>query len=59
MTEQSMRRWVAYMKKKGKEPEYIGTLEAPNLREAHLLAIERFNVPAEGQNRLFVKAEDH
>ena len=52
-----MRRWMAYIKKKGKEPEHLGTLEAPNLREAYLLAIEKFNVPTEGHNQLFVKAE--
>jgi len=32
---------------------------APNLRDAFLLAIEKFNVPTEDHNQLFVKAEDH
>ena len=53
-----MRRWMAYTKKKGKEAEHLGALEALNLREAYLLAIEKFNVPTEHHNRLFVKAED-
>ena len=46
------------MKKKGKEPEHLGTLEAPNLHDAFLLAIKKFNVPTEGHNQLFVKVEN-
>jgi hypothetical protein len=46
------------MKKKGKEPEHLGTLEAPDLREAYLLAIEKFNVPTERHGQSFVKTED-
>jgi hypothetical protein len=52
-----MRKWWARIRI-GKELEHLGTLEAANLREAYLLAIEKFNVPKERQNRLFVKAEE-
>jgi hypothetical protein len=31
------------------------TVEAPDQREAYRLAIEKFNVPVERQNRLFVR----
>jgi hypothetical protein len=48
---------MAYIKNKGKKPKHLGTREAPNLREAYLLAIEKFNVPTEGHNQLFVKLE--
>jgi hypothetical protein len=52
-----MRKWWARIRN-GKELEHLGTLEAANLREAYLFAIEKFNVPKERQNRLFVKAEE-
>jgi hypothetical protein len=32
--------------------------EAPEQREAYLLAIEKFDVPAERQSRLFVTKSD-
>jgi hypothetical protein len=40
---------------RGKEVDRLGTVEAPDQREAYLLAIEKFNVPVERQNRLFVR----
>jgi hypothetical protein len=40
---------------RGKEVERLGTVEAPDQREAYRLAIEQFNVPVERQNRLFVR----
>jgi hypothetical protein len=52
-----MRKWWAYIKT-GKEIEHLGMLEAPNLREAYLLTIVKFNVPKQRQSRLFVKAEE-
>jgi hypothetical protein len=39
----------------GKGFEWLGTVEAPDQREAYRLAIEQFNVPVERQNRLFVR----
>jgi hypothetical protein len=39
----------------GKEVDRLGTVEAPDQREAYRLAIEKFNVPVERQNRLFVR----
>jgi hypothetical protein len=33
----------------------LGTVEAADQREAYRLAIEKFNVPIERQNRLFVR----
>jgi hypothetical protein len=38
--------------------EWLGTVEAPDQREAHRLAIELFKVPVERQNRLFVSKSD-
>ena len=40
---------------RGKEVDRLGTVEAPDQREAYRLAIEKFNVPVERQNRLFVR----
>jgi len=34
--------------------EHLGTIEAPDQREAYRLAIEKFEIPIERQNRLFV-----
>jgi hypothetical protein len=39
---------------RGKWTEHLGSVEALDHREAYRLAIERFNVPIEQQNRLFV-----
>jgi hypothetical protein len=39
---------------RGRRSEHIGTVEAPNQQEAYRLAIEKFDVPPERQNRLFV-----
>ena len=38
----------------GRRIERLGTVEAPNQREAYRIAIEKFNIPIERQNRLFV-----
>jgi hypothetical protein len=38
----------------GRRHEQLGTVEAPNQREAYRLAIERFDIPIERQGRLFV-----
>jgi hypothetical protein len=52
-------RWrVAIIGGKGKKFEKLGTVEAPNHREAYRLAIEKFNVPIERQSRLFVIKSD-
>jgi hypothetical protein len=48
-----MQRWSVDIIR-GKWTEHLGTVEAPNQREAYRLAIEKFNVPTERQNRLFV-----
>ena len=53
-----MRRWMAYIKEKGKEAEHLGTVEAPNLREAYLAASKKFDLSIERLNRLFVRAEN-
>ena len=34
--------------------EHLGTIEAPDQPEAYRLAIEKFEMPIERQNRLFV-----
>jgi hypothetical protein len=39
---------------RGRKSEHLGTLEAPDQREAYRLAIEKFDVPIERQNRVFV-----
>jgi hypothetical protein len=49
---------MAYIKEKGKEPEHLGTVEAPNLREAYLAASKKFDLSIERLNRLFVRAEN-
>jgi len=33
--------------------EHLGTIEAPDQPEAYRLAIEKFEIPIERQNRLF------
>jgi hypothetical protein len=38
----------------GRRFEPLGTVEAPDQREAYRLAIEKFDVPIERQGRLFV-----
>jgi hypothetical protein len=38
----------------GRRSEQLGTVEAPNQREAYRLVIEKFDIPIERQNRLFV-----
>jgi hypothetical protein len=43
---------------RGKWTEHLGSVEAPDQREAYRLAIEKFKVPIERQNRLsLVKIE--
>jgi hypothetical protein len=49
-----MQRWSADIIRRGRWTEHLGTVEAPNQREAYRLAIEKFEVPIERQNRLFV-----
>jgi hypothetical protein len=44
--------------RKGRSFEWLGTVEAPNFREACRLAIEQFKVPVERQSRLFVTRAD-
>jgi hypothetical protein len=39
---------------RGRRSEHIGTVEAPDQREAYRLAIEKFDVAIERQKRLFV-----
>jgi hypothetical protein len=39
---------------RGRKSEQLGTVEAPDQREAYRLAIEKFDVPIERQKRLFV-----
>jgi hypothetical protein len=39
---------------RGRKSEQLGTVEAPNQREAYRLAIEKFDIPIERQGRLFV-----
>jgi hypothetical protein len=36
-----------------------GTVEAPNQQEAYRIAIEKFEIPVERQNRLFVGKLDN
>jgi hypothetical protein len=42
----------------GKGFEWLGTVEAPDQREAYRLAIELFKVPVERKKRLFVSKSD-
>jgi hypothetical protein len=42
----------------GKGFEWLGTVDAPNHREAYRLAIRQFKVPIDRQNRLFVSKSD-
>jgi hypothetical protein len=54
-----MPRWrVEIIKSNGKRFEQLGTVEAPEQREAYRLAIEKFDVPIERQSRLFVIKSD-
>ena len=39
---------------RGRNVEHVGTVEAGSQREAYAAAIEKFTVPIERQNRLFV-----
>ena len=39
---------------RGRKVEHVGTVEAGSQREAYAAAIEKFTVPIERQNRLFV-----
>jgi hypothetical protein len=43
---------------RGGRAEHLGTIEAPEQREAYRLAIEKFNISIERQNRLFVTKID-
>jgi hypothetical protein len=43
----------------GRRIEQFGTVEDPNRREAYRLAIEKFDIPIERQNRLFVVKLDN
>jgi hypothetical protein len=45
----------AVLIRRGKEVDRPGTVEALDQREAYRLAVEKFNVPVEWQNRLFVR----
>jgi hypothetical protein len=56
-----MARWrVAIIGAWGRRFEPLGTVEAPNQREAYRLAIEKFDVSIERQGRLFVvKLDDN
>jgi hypothetical protein len=49
---------MAYIRVEGKEAEHLGTVEAPNLREAYSAAIKKFDLSIERLNRLFVKPEN-
>ena len=46
-------RWSADIIR-GRKVEHVGTVEAGSQREAYAAAIEKFTVPIERQNRLFV-----
>jgi hypothetical protein len=46
--------WAVIIRR-GKEVDRLGTVEAPDQREAYRLAIEQYNVPVERQKRLFVR----
>jgi hypothetical protein len=48
-----MQRWSVDIIR-GRWTEHLGTVEAPDQREAYRLAIEKFEIPIERQNRLFV-----
>ena len=48
-----MQRWSVDIIR-GRGTEHLGPVEAPDQREAYRLAIEKFEVPIEQQNRLFV-----
>ena len=52
-----MQRWSVDIIR-GNWTEHLGSVEAPDRREAYRLAIEKFNVPIEQQNRLFVAKMD-
>jgi hypothetical protein len=46
--------WRVEIIRGGRSESSLGTVEAPDQREAYRLAIEKFDVPIERQNRLFV-----
>jgi hypothetical protein len=48
-----MTRWRVVIIR-GRRSEHLGTVEAPDQREAYRHAIEKFNVPIGRQGRLFV-----
>jgi hypothetical protein len=52
-----MARWRVQIIR-GRRHEQLGTVEAADQREAYRLAIEKFDVPIERQNRLFVTKLD-
>jgi hypothetical protein len=49
-----MARWRVEIIKGRRSESSLGTVEAPDQREAYRLAIEKFDVPIERQGRLFV-----
>ena len=51
-------RWRVDIIIRAKRPEHLGIVEAPNHREAYLKATEKFDVPLEKQNCLFVAKLD-
>jgi hypothetical protein len=48
-----MQRWSVDIIR-GRWTEHLGTVEAPDQREAYRLAIGKFEIPIERQSRLFV-----
>jgi len=55
-----MPRWSVDIIRRGRWTEHLGSVEAPDQREAYRLAIEKFEIPIERQNRLFVvKIDKH
>ena len=51
-------RWSVDIIIRAKRPVRLGIVEAPNQREAYLRAVEKFEVPVERQNCLFVAKLD-
>jgi hypothetical protein len=50
-----MTRWSAdIIRGRGARAQHLGTFEAPDQREAYRIAIEKFDVPVEHQNCLYV-----
>ena len=48
-----MQRWRVDIYR-GSRAGHLGTVEAPNQQEAYRLAIEKFDIPIERQNRVLV-----